>query len=535
MWRVKTIHQISLICQTVKYLKMSQIFYQIWYRLKSNHPITKTYLFKIEKIKPPSFLPFLRKGESLRNNVFTFLNCSKAYSLLSTINWDENAYGKLWAYNLNYFDFLNQSGVQANVCKSLIVDFINKYPSLKIAKEPYTISLRGINWIKWISSNKIEDVQFLNLFNRCLYDQYQRLVNNLEYHLKGNHLLENSFSLLFGAFYFSNHLLYNKAYKLLKNELNEQVLNDGAHFELSTMYHQIMLDRALDCINLLQNNHQFANQNELYSLLCSKVPAMLGWLQQMTFSNGDIPLVNDTAISIAPTTSELELYAKTLGIKSLKLPLKDCGYRMFHGNDFELLVDYGVPGPNYIPGHAHADIFSFILYVHGKPLIVDTGTSTYDAGKIRSFERSTAAHNTVKVNGIEQSETWGAFRMGRRTNPIITSDTSESVAGYHTGFKPNTHLREFVKGENSFRIIDNVLGPDHNAIAYLHFTPDTKIDIIKDTIICDHCNLKVKGVQRILLDQYEMAYGFNKYSKAPLIKVFFKDQLETIFEFQDSF
>ena len=80
------------------------------------------------------------------------------------------------------------------------------------------------------------------------------LLDNLEYHLLGNHLLENGFSLLFGAYYFQDENLYKKAKEILEKELNEQILDDGAHFELSPMYHQLMLFRVLDCINLVKHN-----------------------------------------------------------------------------------------------------------------------------------------------------------------------------------------------------------------------------------------------------------------------------------------
>lgn len=35
-------------------------------------------------------------------------------------------------------------------------------------------------------------------------------------------------------------------------------------------------------------------------------------------------------------------------------------------------------GPDYIPGHAHADTFNYELRIDGVPFIVDTGISTYN-------------------------------------------------------------------------------------------------------------------------------------------------------------
>lgn len=73
----------------------------------------------------------------------------------------------------------------------------------------------------------------------------------------------------------------------------------------------------------------------------------------------------------------------------------------------ELLADVGSIGPDYQPGHAHADTFNFVLYLNERPIIVDTGTSTYEVNEIRFYERSTAAHNTVVVAGKNSSESMG--------------------------------------------------------------------------------------------------------------------------------
>ena len=132
----------------------------------------------------------------------------------------------------------------------LINDFIKNDKILKEGKEPYPISLRGINWVKFLSKFQVKD----KIIDTSLHNHFHNLLDNLEFHLLGNHLLENAFSLLFGSFYFQDEKLYNKSKKILITELNEQILEDGSHFELSPMYHQIMLFRVLDCIQLIKLN-----------------------------------------------------------------------------------------------------------------------------------------------------------------------------------------------------------------------------------------------------------------------------------------
>ena len=98
--------------------------------------------------------------------------------------------------------------------------------------------------------------------------------------------------------------------------------------------------------------------------------------------------------------------------------LPESGYYFFERDGWRLIVDAGQPGPRYNPGHAHCDAMSFELFRDGKPVLVNCGTYAYQS-QDRSFFRSTAAHNTVMVNGKEQSQCWGAFRLGKRSQTKV--------------------------------------------------------------------------------------------------------------------
>ncbi len=223
---------------------------------------------------------------------------------------------------LAYFEYLKK---KEDIC--LIYDFIENIENIKDGLEPFPISLRGINWIKFLTKFEIKDKKIDN----SLYAQYYILLDNIEYHLLGNHLLENGFSLLFGYYYFQDEKLYVRAKDILKAELEEQILDDGGHFELSPMYHQIMLFRVLDCINLVENN--MYKHQELLEFLIIKAEVMLGWLENISYKNGDIPLLNDSANKISPTSNELFKYAKKLNIQIKNLtfaPKKVPFYADYH-------------------------------------------------------------------------------------------------------------------------------------------------------------------------------------------------------------
>lgn len=511
---------------TVKYLKPIQIKYQLKYRLKPLHTDLKIFKEEVEKLKINNlkFIPYISKRESYKsNNTFEFLNITKTFEE-NNINWKENSFGKLWSYNLNYMDYLLQSSMTKETGLKLIDTFVNSIPENVTGLEPYPTSLRGINWIKFVSKYNIKDGRV----NRSLFLQYKLLNKRIEYHLLGNHLLENAFSLLFGAFYFSDENLFKRAKKLLLKELNEQILEDGGHFELSPMYHQIILDRLLDSINLIQNNEVFSDQDGLQNALENKAALMLGWLRQMTFSNGDIPLFNDSIKGIAPSSEKLFDYAKRLNVIEKKQHLSESGYRKFIGINYECIVDVGKIGPDYIPGHAHADMFSLVLYVNGKPLIIDPGISTYEKNERRQLERSTKFHNTVSIGGKNQSDVWGGFRVGKRAKITLIKDEVFVVMAEHNGYNSTLHKR-FLEFNPFGLIIKDILSKPSLAEVYLHFYPDRNIALKGKTIIIDdEYSITFMGAKDITLDVFDYPLGYNLYKESKKSIVTFTSKIHII-------
>ncbi len=490
----------------------------------------KYTLFKpSKKISPPSsiqthfvkgdFLPF--NGASADGQTFQILNKEAKFD--DKINWDYSENGKLWTYNLNYFDYLNSPELSIELGLKLIADYCTS--TTKNGNEPYPTSLRGINWIKFISQHKIED----GTINKRLYVDYTRLCQRPEYHIMGNHLLENGISLLFGAFFFKDGKFFSKANEIITNELKEEILQDGGHYELSPMYHSIILQRLLDCVVLLKNNQVFETQDSLLILVRDKVGKMISWLQKVTFSNGDIPLVNDAAMGMAPIAKELLHFGERLKIKSIVLPLNDSGYRKLNSEELEVLIDVGQIGPDYIPGHAHADTFNFILYHQSRPIIVDTGVSTYNIGPQRDLERSTSAHNTVVMKNQDSSEVWAGFRVAKRAKTKILADTPSKVVATHDGYSRFgiTHLREFEITTETFTVKDDI-GKD-NGISYLHFSHDINPELKEEKIIAGSVEIEIPNVEKIEIQPYMQGLEFNKQVEAKKAVIFFKGQITITF------
>ena len=518
-----------LFLRTVRHLKWKQIIFRVLYALRAKYRSFVRFKYKYNlyrKGKPLTFTSLIPSRKSYDSNTFTFLNQSITFS--NGIDWDYMDHGKLWAYNLNYFDYLNQQDLPKEIGQALMYLFIDQIKELKNANEPYPTSLRGINWVKFLSRHHIEKKSF----DRYLYSQYRILLDHLEYHILGNHLLENGFSLLFGGYYFKGNELFEKGKEIMLVELREQILDDGAHFELSPMYHKIILHRLLDAYNLVINNRDVYEDVEFEKFLLQVAEKMLGWLSSVTFVDGTTPRVNDSTEGIAPESDELFTYADRLGIKWSRTNLSDSGYRMFKDQGVELFVDYGEIGPSYIPGHAHSDTFNFVLNCFGRPVIVDPGISTYNKGYRRQRERSTSSHNTVRYGKLDQSEVWGAFRVGRRASAVITEESEAGIKGYHSGYKRFGiyHQRIFDFNNEAITICDNMVAKNQllaKSSAYFHFHPNIQLSIHDNQVTTNDCVLNFSGNKEMRVKEYTYAHGYNHTEKAKLVEVLFDEHLTT--------
>ncbi len=515
---------LRLYWNTLKYLRKEQILYRLYYLFKR-----KIGLDKRKKTFPHNLLVFPLKLETFikypnayfPGNRFRFLNEEVTFK---DIDWNFDKFGKLWNYNLNYFSFLNQENIEKKEGLRLIKDFLKKWKTVESGMEPYPISLRIVNWIKFLNKHKVKDKTIIN----SLYAQCYVLMENLEYHLLGNHLLENGFALLWGAYYFRDNTLYQKAKEILTRELGEQILSDGAHFELSPMYHQIMTERILDAINLVKNNNW--KNYELLEFLKEKAQLMLSWLKNITFANGNIPLFNDSCFGIAPQTNILLNYAKRLGLEQKTIPLGESGYRLIRKKRYEIAIDIANVKANYIPGHTHADTFTFELYVDTKPFIVDVGVSTYENNERRLYERSTKAHNTVEVNQENSSEVWGSFRLGERARVKELKESRDYIKALHDGYFKKFglfHQREFIFKETCIVIRDKILGNNNlPPIARLHFHPSVKVKPKDGLIVCEGLGkIRIKGGKFRIRD-YHYAPEFNKLLPAKCVEIKFNKELE---------
>lgn len=497
--------RVGLYWRTGQHLTLRQLIYQVVHRLRGQPRLTGWPLGHARVSGPITF---------------TFLNQCVTFG--ETINWNYAANGKLWTYQLNYFEYLNGPELMlAEQGLALIQDFIRQTHTLRDGLEPYPTSLRIQNWIQFLRRNQIQD----STINAHLFGQTQLLHSRLEYHLGGNHLLDNGFALLTAALYFQNRQWFRKAAQLVCSELDRQILPDGCHDERSPAYHQAILSRLNSLLETLRAD-TWHTDPQLIEFVAEKVARMQSWLAAVTFRNGDLPMLNDCIAVAGSEQPQRPVPAKSAA----------SGYRMFRRARYELFADAGAVGPDCQPGHGHADTLSFLLYIDDKPLLVDAGTSTYELGKRRQWERSTAAHNTVEVAGQSSSEVWASFRIGRRARVSLMTDSETALIARHDGYRHLglVHERSWMPEPATIHITDNLIYQPQTkklpAVARFYVHPDWSVQVSEFSVAVGPARFLFTSTKPIAVNVagYQMADGFNQYRPGQCIEVSFATDLKTI-------
>lgn len=493
---------LGLYVRTLSYLRASQVIYFLCRRILPQLPSV---------VKPAeaslrvgvAMVPGISDSSSAEvDSAFCFLGRTKRLDL-GNLDWACADMPKLWRYNLHYFNYLHDPQRPHENKHLLIADWIRHNPSgTEDAWEPYTVSLRIVNWIKLFllrkgtgsveASEKTPRQEWID----SLYQQALWLERNIEYQFLANHYLKNGVALLFAGLYFEGadaDRWLKKGLEILRDELKEQFLADGGHFERSPMYHSISVVDYLDVINLMQNSSAAILRGVAHEFV-EKITTALDFLNGICLPDGEIPLFNDSALGIAPTPSQIFEYAeRVIGYELPQRPMSltanafsASGYYVCRKAGDMIIIDCGAIGPDYNPAHAHCDTLSYELAIDGQRVVVDSGVFDYEPSWERAYARSTRAHNTVIVDGNEQSEVWGVFRVARRARPIQgridkTEDGAVLFEGAHDGYrrltgKPIHHRRIRYDEQGSWVVTDELAGTGiHQMETVIHIHPDFTI------------------------------------------------------------
>jgi Heparinase II/III-like protein/Heparinase II/III N-terminus len=162
-------------------------------------------------------------------------------------------------------------------------------------------------------------------------------------------------------------------------------------------------------------------------------------------------------------------------------------------DEVRIVVDAGPLGYLATAAHGHSAALAFTLSLGGKPVLIDSGTYAYHTmQKWRNYFRGTSAHNTVRVDGVDQSLAGGSFLWVRHANARCVAFSTDAghdrIVMSHDGYTrlsdPITHRREVLlaKVERQISVVDELDGTQvHEVEVFWHFAPDCVIELADQT------------------------------------------------------
>ena len=319
----------------------------------------------------------------------------------------------------------------------------------------------------------------------------------------------------------------DRAAGILAGEAEKQILDDGVYGELSSCYHCYALDFYLQVLILARQNGF-----PLTDSVTVRVRGLLEFLMHLTRPDGSLPLLGDDdgGRALALNQRNYASYRDGLCLGAIlfqrgDFKLRDgefceealwmlgeeawAAYRQLEKRDLPptqrrfLRSGYVVQrsGPERLDshlvfdcgglgilagGHAHADALSVTLFSRGQEMLTDPGTFVYNcAPEWRSYFRSTAAHNTVTIDGRDQAEPGGTFRWKSRfccrAGEALQAPGVEYSEGEHDGYvrmqQGVIHRRRVLSTAAGYWIIaDDFRGSgEHRFDFHYHFGPAVEL------------------------------------------------------------
>ena len=480
---------------------------------------------------------------------FLYRGCEVAFP--GAVDWDHRPGGNLdWTWDLNRHHFFvalgraywyTQDERYAQAFSDLMTDWLRANPPC-VESPPWRVfeaSVRVANWCwghaLFLPSKSFGDREHAE-FLRGLLGTARFLHAHIERHAWNNHLLLESKALAMVG------LLYPElpgadawrrdGLRLLEEQLERQVLPDGVHSERSSLYHEIIASELLEylvLLRLLRRDEADPHQ----ALVSRKLAAMACFQSAITRRDGSAPLLGDSsrhdghlryhpvlgaaaflgasgALTAPRADEDLLWLLGSVGqqgrLTTPPSPGVNCGResRAFPQGGYyvlessggadplHLVFDCGPFGDPIVPGHGHADALSIDLAVGESHVLVDPGMYSAHLGeRWRNFFRGTAAHNTVVVDGMDQSILSGLRHVYRPARArLLTWETSPAfdiACGEHDGYRRLsagvTHRREiFFRKARYWVIVDRLEGEgSHSYELLFHLCPGSRPAVDPET------------------------------------------------------
>ena len=400
------------------------------------------------------------------------------------------------------------------------------------------IRLISIAWIvSFMKSHLKKDAETCSLIEEIVTSHIEYVAKNFSaYSSANNHLIAEATGVYIAGLCFESlggmAKYKQKAYEILCREIPLQFYSDGVNREQTSYYHIscyncFLLAALLGRDNGMNFPIQYWNILEKAAVFISAIANDDNSIfsigdtddgKTVVLSETEFSQVHSLHVTSAVLFRRGDFKAKAKNFDEMSLWLlgnkgkeifdalnsdskaasfekfEDGGYFVFKNNssaNLKVVFDCGPLGLGSIAGHGHADALSFLLYAYGRQFFVDPGTYIYEADNpYRNYFRSTAAHNTVTVDNMDQSEMRGPFLWDCKASSFVSElvDTEECsrLTGWHDGYQrledPVIHRRtiELDRKKDIINIEDHIEAETtHEICQYFHLAPECEVTQVK--------------------------------------------------------
>ncbi|XZE20414.1 heparinase II/III domain-containing protein [Pirellulaceae bacterium SH449] len=454
----------------------------------------------------------------------------------------------LWSFQLHYHEFLQSawsdkqdgSSEQAEIERiilRLLEGWLSQFSPEMTSRShdawhPYCISRRIISWLN-LHVAFVSNTALRKTLEHSLAMQASHLFRSLETDLGGNHLTENltalvTYDLIYDSPASERRLPQTTA--TLMSEIRKQVLPHGEHFERSPVYHLHVLASLLRVLQLAD-----VRKLDIRDELRTYCHRMFSFSESLLHPDLEVPLFGDSVHYESPSVAHVRELAMLCGVRAEE---STDGYSgtPYHvvkfGNEKELLTliaDMGELATTGLPAHGHCDLMNFELSVGPERWIVDSGNFDYEDSLIRSYCRSSVAHNVATISMLNHADVWSKFRMGDRGRvKSVTRSESEDFAcriGKHDSYQ-QIGFGDLCRGffwdkRGTLIVLDWCMSPipsGHSLDGFLHFAPGIQAHPTDDGFLLESASTGVKRNLRFTSNcRYELceswycpAFGFRE-------------------------
>jgi hypothetical protein len=347
-------------------------------------------------------------------------------------------------------------------------------------------AFRALSWI-WVFHLAGEEMNanIRRRFLESLYVHGRHIEGNLSVYFSPNtHLLGEALALhalgaLFPEFPRARRWR-NTGRELMSEQMRTQVLADGGHFERSTYYHVYAFDMLMFSALL-----EAMPEDYMASLarMAEYLDALLGPRRELPFFGDDDggrlfhpygPRSRFGCASLAAYQGAGDDYSeigawwlagrplgKLAPARGSRL-LEYSGVAIMDHGGVHLVADTG-PFGGGSAGHSHSDTLALTLSRDGEELLIDAGTFTYTAVQERNWFRGSAAHNTLRIDALDQGTPEGPFHWMDKPEVQLESWSSDADRDFlqavcrYRGFEHRRRI-QFVK-PSLILVVDEVTGP----------------------------------------------------------------------------